>query len=169
MKYYFKYKLVRLILVGLSLPGTKFESMITDSLNFFDDSLGRKFPKLYQPVCLVFAERRVLVIIVRITMNALLEKRTEIMQTLLSMIEPTENKRGCRSCHVFRDIEDKNVFSLIEEWKNREDLDDHIKSDRFSVLLGTKSLLCEPPQIEIHTISHSEGIETVNSTRGKRA
>ena len=107
-------------------------------------------------------------IIVRITMNAFIDKRTEIMQTLLSMIEPTENVRGCLSCHVSRDIEDKNVFSLITEWKNREDLDDHIKSDRFSVLLGTKSLLCEPHQIEIHTVSHSEGMETVNAARGKK-
>ena len=107
-------------------------------------------------------------IIIRITMNALIEKRTEVMQTLLSMIEPTENGRGCLSCHVLRNMEDKNVFSMITEWKNREDLDDHIKSDRFSVLLGTKSLLCEPQQIEIHTVSHSEGMETVNVTRGKR-
>jgi len=107
------------------------------------------------------------VIIVRITMNALIEKRIEIMQTLLSMIEPTENGRGCLRCHVLRDIEDKNVFSLIEEWETREDLDDHIKSARFSVLLGTKSLLCEPPQIEIHTVSHSEGMETVNTVREK--
>ena len=108
-------------------------------------------------------------IIVRITMNSLIEKRTEVMQTLLSMIEPTENGRGCLSCHVLRNMEDKNVFSMITEWKNREDLDDHIKSDRFSVLLGTKSLLCEPHQIEIHTVSHSEGMETVNIARGKRA
>jgi quinol monooxygenase YgiN len=107
-------------------------------------------------------------IIVRITMNALIEKRTEVMQTLLSMIEPTENGQGCLSCHVLRDIEDKNVFSLIEEWETREDLDDHIKSARFSVLLGTKSLLCEAQQIEIHTVSHSEGMETVNAVRGKR-
>jgi quinol monooxygenase YgiN len=119
-------------------------------------------------LCLVSAERRILVIIVRITMNALIEKRTEVMQTLLSMIEQTENERGCLSCQVFRDIEDKNVFSLIEEWKSREDLNGHIMSDRFSVLLGTKSLLCEPPQIEIHTVSHSEGMETVNAARGKR-
>jgi len=108
-------------------------------------------------------------IIVRITMNSLIEKRTEVMQTLLSMIEPTENGRGCLSCHVLRNMEDKNVFSMITEWKNREDLDDHIKSDRFSVLLGTKSLLCEPQQIEIHTVSRSEGMETVNIARGKRA
>ena len=106
-------------------------------------------------------------IIVRITMNALIEKRTEVLQTLLSMIEPTENERGCLSCHVFRDIEDKNVFSLIEEWETRQDLDDHIKSDRFSVLLGTKSLLFEPPQIQFHTVSRSEGMETVNAARRK--
>jgi quinol monooxygenase YgiN len=119
-------------------------------------------------VCLVFAERRVLVIIIRITMNALIEKRTEVMQTLLSMIEPTENERGCLSCHGFRDIEDKNGFGLIAEWETREDLDDHIKSDRFSVLLGAKSLLCEPPQIEIHTVSQSEGMEAIDAVRSKR-
>jgi len=107
------------------------------------------------------------VIIVRITMNALQEKRTEVMQTLLSMIEPTENERGCQSCHVFRDIEDKNIFRLIEEWVTREDLDDHIKSDRLSVLLGTKSLLYEPLKIQIFTVADSEGIEAVNSVRKK--
>jgi quinol monooxygenase YgiN len=105
-------------------------------------------------VCFAFAERRILMIIVRITMNALLEK--------------TENERGCLKSHVFRDIEDKNGFGLIAEWETRKDLDHYIKSDRFSVLLGTKSLLCEPPQIEIHTVSHSEGMETVNAARGKR-
>ena len=107
-------------------------------------------------------------IIFRTTMNVFLDKRTEVMQTLLSMIEPTENERGCLSCHVFRDIEEKNVFSLIEEWETRKDLDDHIKSDRFSVLLGTKSLLCEPQQIEIHTVSQSEGMEVIHATRNKK-
>jgi len=106
-------------------------------------------------------------IIVRITMNAFIDKQTEVMQTLLSMIEPTENVVGCLTCNVSRNIEDQKVFSLIEEWNNREDLNEHIKSDRFSVLLGTKSLLCEPPQIAIHTVSHSEGMETINATRGK--
>ena len=107
-------------------------------------------------------------IIVRITMNALPEKRTEVMQTLLSMVESTENERGCLDCHVFRHIEDKNLFGLIVEWETREDLDHYIRSDRFSVLLGTKSLLCEAPQIDIHTVSHSEGMETVNAYRGRK-
>ena len=108
-------------------------------------------------------------IIVRITMNVLIEKRTEVRQTLLSLIEPTENGRGCLSCHVLRDIENKNVFSLIQEWETREDLDDHLNSDRFSVLLGTKSLLCEPQQIEIHTVSQSEGMEVIHAARNKKS
>ena len=107
-------------------------------------------------------------IIMRITMKALMEKRTEMMQTLLSMIEPTGKESGCLSYDVFCDIEGKTVFNLIEEWATREDLDRHIRSERFSVLLGTKSLLCEPLKIQIFTVSDSEGIESVNSLRKKR-
>jgi quinol monooxygenase YgiN len=114
-----------------------------------------------------FTERRILVIIVRITINALMEKRTEMMQTLLSIIEPAGNEKGCLSYDVFSDINGKTVFNLIEEWETREDLDRHIRSERFSVLLGTRSLLAKPLKIKIHTVSHSEGAEIVNALRVK--
>jgi quinol monooxygenase YgiN len=107
------------------------------------------------------------VIILRITMKPLMEKRTEMMQTLLSMIAPAGKEKGCLSYEVFCDLEDNHVFSLIEEWETREDLDRHIRSERFSVLLGTKSLLAKPSEINIHTVSHSEGAEVVNALRGK--
>jgi len=107
------------------------------------------------------------VFIVRITMKARMEKRTEMMQTLLSMIEPTEKEKGCLSYNVFCDIEGKTVFNLIEEWETREDLDHHIRSERFGVLLGTKSLLAKPLEMKIHTVSNSEGAEVVNALRGK--
>jgi len=107
-------------------------------------------------------------IVVRIIMNVLPEKQKEVMQTLLSMVESPDKKGGYLSYGIFCDIEDKNVFNLISEWKTRQDLDDHIKSYRFSVLLGTKSLLCEPLKIQIFTVSNSEGIEAVNSVRKKR-
>ena len=106
-------------------------------------------------------------IIVRITMKALMEKRTEMMQTFLSMIEPVGKEKGCLSYDIFCDLEDNQVFSLIEEWETREDLDRHIRSERFSALLGTKSLLAKPLEINIHTVSHSQGVEVVNALRGK--
>jgi quinol monooxygenase YgiN len=108
------------------------------------------------------------VIILRITLNVLPEKQKEVMQTLLSMIEPTGKEKGCLSYDVLLDIEDNNVFSLIEDWENREYLEHHLRSDRFGVLLGTKSLLREPLKIQIHTVSHSEGMEAIRAVRDKR-
>jgi quinol monooxygenase YgiN len=107
-------------------------------------------------------------ILVRIIMNVLPEKQKEVMQTLLSMIETAGKEKGCLSYEVFRDIDGKTAFNLIEEWETRKDLDRHIRSERFSVLLGTKSLLARPLEIIIHTVSHSEGAEVVNALRGER-
>jgi len=105
-------------------------------------------------------------ILISITMTARPEKRKEVMQTLLSMIEPTLQEKGCLSYQVFQDIGDENVFSLIKAWKTREDLDRHLRTDRFGVLLGTKMLLNEQQNIQIHTISHSEGMEAIDAARG---
>jgi quinol monooxygenase YgiN len=107
------------------------------------------------------------VIIVRISMKACMEKRTEMMQTLLSMIEAVRKEKGCLHHDVFCDIDGQAVFNLIEEWETREDLDLHIQSERFSVLLGTRSLLTKPAEISIHTVSHSEGMEVVNALRNR--
>ena len=106
-------------------------------------------------------------IIMRITMKALMEKRTEMRQTLFSMIEPAKKEKGCLNYEVFCDINGGTVFNMIEEWETREDLEHHIRSERFGVLVGTKSLLATPWEMKIHTVSHSEGMEVVNALRGK--
>ena len=107
-------------------------------------------------------------IFVRITMHVLPDKQLEVTQTLLSMIEPTGKEAGCLSYSVFCDIEDKNVFNLLEAWQSREDLDNHIRSERFRALLGAKSLLGQPLVLKIHTVSLSEGIEAIHAARSKK-
>ena len=102
-------------------------------------------------------------------MNVLPEKQKEVLQTLLSLIEPSEKEAGCLNYGVFSDVEDKNVFNVISEWENRQHLDQHINSNRFSVLLGTKSLLYKPLKIQILTVADSEGITAVNSVRKKQS
>jgi quinol monooxygenase YgiN len=101
-------------------------------------------------------------------MTARMEKRTEMLQTLLSMIEPAGKEKGSLSHDVFCNLKDNHIFCLIEEWETREALDRHMRSERFSVLLGMKSLLAKPLEMNIHTVSHSEGAEVVNAIRGKR-
>jgi len=104
-------------------------------------------------------------IFVRITLNAIPEKQLEVMQTLLSLIDPTAKEAGCLHYAVFCDIEDKNRFSLLGAWETREELDHYIASQRFGVLLGTKTLLSEPLEIQIHTVSQSEGMEAIHAAR----
>ena len=105
-------------------------------------------------------------IIFRITMDVLPQKQKEVMQTLLSMTETAERETGCLSYEVFFHMNGDTVFNLIEEWESRESLERHIRSERFSVLLGTKSLLTKPLEMKIHTVSRSEGAETVHAIRG---
>ena len=70
---------------------------------------------------------------------------------------------------LFCNLEDSNLLNLLEEWQTRKDLDQHLRSDMFGVLLGTKSLLTEPHGIQIHTIHQSEGMEAVHAVREKIA
>lgn len=88
-------------------------------------------------------------------MNVLPDKQKELSQTLLSLIKSSGKEKGCLSYGVFNDIEDENVFNVISEWESRQQLDQYICSYRFRVLLGTKSLLCEPLRTEILTVSDS--------------
>jgi quinol monooxygenase YgiN len=107
-------------------------------------------------------------IIVKILMNALPAKRKEVFQTLLSRIESIRQEKGCRSYHVFQDMENENVFCLVEKWETREDLENHMRSPAYGVLLGTDFLLKEPHDIQIHTVLNTEEKEIVNAIRGKR-
>jgi quinol monooxygenase YgiN len=106
-------------------------------------------------------------IIVKITLNALADKHLEVTQTLLSLIEPVGKEQGCKNYNVFCDIHDKNHFCLLEEWETKENLDHHIRSRRFGVLLGIKTLLQEPLDIQIYTTSHPKGMEAIEAVRAK--
>jgi len=107
--------------------------------------------------------------VIRTILNVHPEKQKEVLITLLSIIESPRKEKGCLSYSIFCNIEDNNVFELISEWETRQDLNHHIRSDIFSVLLGTKSLLCEPLEIQIFAVSAYEGIEAVNFVRKKEA
>jgi len=106
-------------------------------------------------------------IIVRTILSTLPEKQKEVMQTLLSMIEPPANGNGLLSYGIYQDIEDITVFKLISEWKSPRHLNAHLSSDRFGVLLGTRSLLCKPIDVQILTVTHVEGMEFVRTAREK--
>jgi len=100
-------------------------------------------------------------------MNVLPEKQKEVLQTLLSFNDRLEMGEGCLSYGISSDIEYGNIFYLISEWETRQHLEKFLRSDSFSVLLGTRSLLSEPLKIDILTVSNFEGVEAVDLIRTK--
>ncbi|WP_228721465.1 putative quinol monooxygenase [Desulfosediminicola ganghwensis] len=104
-------------------------------------------------------------IIIRTILNTLPEKKREVLQTLLAMVEAPANDNGLLSYGIYTDIGNNNIFNLISEWETRGHMNDHLNSDTFSVLLGTQSLLLKPIEIQILNVSSIEGIEAVYAAR----
>ena len=95
------------------------------------------------------------------------EKQKEVLQTLLSIVEPPVTGNGLLGYAIYQDIMNNNVFKLISEWQTRSHMESHLCSDRFGVLLGTRSLLNEPVDVQILTASKVEGMATVKMLRSR--
>ena len=102
-----------------------------------------------------------------IEMNARPAKRKELLQTLHALIQELRKEKGCIKCSACQNIETENSFRLIEEWETKQHIDNHLRSELFTVLLGTKNLMSEPLEIKFNEVSSTIGMEMVKSARGK--
>jgi quinol monooxygenase YgiN len=93
------------------------------------------------------------IIFVRIDVRP--EKRKELSQTLQSIVEQVRKESGCLHARFYQEVESETDFLVVEEWATQKDSEDHLRSDIFTVLLGSGSLMRRPPEIVIRTVSHS--------------
>ncbi len=100
-----------------------------------------------------------------ITITVPPEKRMEILQTCQAILGPIRREPGCLSCRCYVDIESENVFLFRALWKKKENLDNHLRSAHFGVLIGATKLLDEEPDIRFSTISSTAGAEAVSAAR----
>jgi len=112
---------------------------------------------LYPVVGLPLANT-ICMILVIIRMKVLAEKRKELSQTIASLIGSLRTEKGCRRCDFCQNIEDENELCILEEWDTRENLNSHLKSERFRVLRGAMSLLQEPYEMMVYTVLHPAGM-----------
>jgi quinol monooxygenase YgiN len=98
------------------------------------------------------------------------ERRSDLLETMRGMMEPTRVERGCLSYHLYEDIENRDAFLLLEEWETQDDLERHISKDHQRQLLTLMDLLSEQPELRFNTVSHTAGmdlIEEVLKTDGR--
>ena len=91
-------------------------------------------------------------VVVIMEMRAQPGKGLELIQTLRALIESIRKEKGCLGYEVLKNIENETHFCLVEHWESRKDLDDHRRSDRFAILMGTRSLLEGEPEILVSEV-----------------
>lgn len=69
------------------------------------------------------------------------EKRTEFLQTIGRLIEPSKRAKGCRTFDFYLDAADENSTLLVSEWDTEPDLNSYLESDDFAVLRGAITVL----------------------------
>jgi quinol monooxygenase YgiN len=104
---------------------------------------------------------------VRSTIRMLLpiEKQSEALEILGSTIEQTQFEPGCVSCRIYRGVEDVRAVMLEELWMSDEDVQRHLRSEKYRKILLVVEMAAEPPEIRFDIITHSGGVETIEQAR----
>lgn len=102
-----------------------------------------------------------------IEMRANPGKFQELHQTLEAFLPMIRGQNGCRECRIARDIEDGDVLVLVIHWETREDLEQWVRSESGSALLGAIELLGETSKVGIGKDLSWEGIDALKRIRKK--
>ena len=65
----------------------------------------------------------------------------EFIESLFSLSSGIRKEQGCLDFSFYRDLEKKDVYSVIGEWKTRQTMEKHFKQKSFPVLIGAASVL----------------------------
>ena len=82
------------------------------------------------------------------------QKSGEALKILRSLAEKTKNAPGCLSVHLYKDLQENNIFLLEEVWRTEEDLHLHIRSEEYRNLLLIFETALTEPEIKFNTISN---------------
>ncbi len=87
------------------------------------------------------------------------DKRQEILDVLLCLKGPTEVAKGCGACRILQDVEDDHAITYLVRWDTQEEIEEHLRSERFRRLLPYIEMSLEPPEVDFSTIDKLQGIE----------
>ena len=92
--------------------------------------------------------------------------RLEALELLHSIQGPVQAIPGCTSCRVSEESSGDHAILLGERWESDEDFREHVRSDLFDRILAALELSRVPPEVCIHQVSGSEGLELIYRLRG---
>jgi quinol monooxygenase YgiN len=94
--------------------------------------------------------------------------RRKVISSLLPLVGSTRVQPGCQVCSMLTDVDDPRVLVLWEEWDTRENLDRHLRSSDYRLVLAAMELSQDAPQMNFNSVNTRSGIEVVEAARMPR-
>ena len=72
------------------------------------------------------------------------EKKKELYQTILPLLDSIRREKGCLKCNFYFDVGNNCESLLLGEWESETDLNKHLQSPHFALLSAAISVLANP-------------------------
>ena len=86
------------------------------------------------------------------------EKRDELLKILLSFVRPSREEVACVDYHLHVSNDDPNLFIFYENWRSREELDQHLQTPMLTNFWARRLDLLEK-DVEIRFITMLSELE----------
>lgn len=93
-------------------------------------------------------------------------RRTEEMiRALRSLMLPLPAAPGFVWCGLHQDADRPEALCYMEEWETPEDMDQQIRSSRYTRLLALMEEAAEPPDLRLYWVTDVKGLEYLEAIR----
>jgi len=99
------------------------------------------------------------VLIYQIKIETKQYKTDEFVNSMRSFARRIRKQKDCLGYGVYRDSEKENTYCLIGEWKTRQAMEKHFKTNDFEVLIGATRVLGETFAMYVAKVSKTGGYE----------
>ena len=92
----------------------------------------------------------------------------ETLEILRSVQGPTLAHPGCMACRIYAEDGPGQAILLCEEWASAAVFHEHVRSELYRRVLAALDLSSHPPEVCVHHISTTEGMELIRALRSRR-
>ena len=100
---------------------------------------------------------------VRLAISA--QHKPEVLRTLRVFMGHTTARAGCVGFWLSQDLTNPEALTISDQWTTRADLDAHLRSDEYRLLLAVIDLSVTPPDISFDDLRHIGGLDVMQALR----
>lgn len=105
-------------------------------------------------------------IVVTLAIKVSADKADDALRLIMPVVRRSRTEPGCLYSDVYRrDYHDTRLL-LVERWRSLEEMERHVRSERFSRVLAWIELSLDPPEVRFDWVSESRGLDMIEALRG---